>query len=148
MKKIILLAVSLSFLSLNANELAWVDKQIEAIKPPRDGLKSSVLSSVDDPFIKLKKKQKKNTKVAGKTSPSTKGKTNTLVAKKKFVFSLNAVINKSALISGKWYKKGEMVHGYKLSTVKPTSVILTKNTKKLILSTRSVSNKLNFKNNK
>jgi len=103
-------------------------------------------------LIKLKKntkdKKKKGAKTNGKTNSNIKNKTNTLAAKKKFVFALNAVINKSALISGKWYKKGEMVHGYKLSAVKPTSVILTKNTKKLILSTRSVSKNLNFKNNK
>lgn len=150
MKKLILIALSLFIFNLNANELAWVDQQIEAIKPPRSGLKSSALSSLNNPFIFLKKNkdEKKEKKNTANTNTSKQKNKNTIVAKKKFSFSLTAVMNKSALINGKWYKTGEIVHGYKLSSVKPTSVVLKTKNKKLLLSTKASRKNLNFKNDK
>ena len=53
MKTFIILTLLLFTNNLSANELAWVDQQVEAIKPPRSGLKSSTLNSVSDPFIFL-----------------------------------------------------------------------------------------------
>ena len=45
-----------------------------------------------------------------------------------------ALMNQSALISGKWYRAGENVRGYTLSEIKPSSVLLTgKKAQKLIL---------------
>ena len=151
MKTFILITLIASSVNLFADELQWVDKQIDAIKPPRTGLNTSTLSSVNDPFIfltKNKPEKKEKTKSKVKSGKSTAKVTNTLVAKKKFSFSLAAVINKSALISGNWYKVGEIVNGYKLAKVQPTSVVLTRKKKKLVLSTKSTSKNLNFKNNK
>jgi len=152
MKKYILIALLLVTHSINANELDWVNKQIEAIKPPRDGLKSSAINANTDPFIFLKKnkpeKKSKNGKVVSKAAKSNTKSTNTnkIVVKKKTILSLTAVMNKSALINGKWYKLGEKVSGYKLSKVNTTSVLLIKTGKKLVLSTRSINKNLNFKN--
>lgn len=39
------------------NELAWVDEQVNAIKPSRDGLKDSTVGHIKNPFIHLAKKQ-------------------------------------------------------------------------------------------
>ncbi len=137
---------------LNADELSWVNKQIEAIKPPRSGLNHNSLSMLSDPFIFLNKnKEKKDVKKGSRTSRtatkvSTSKSTNKIVAKKKTSLTVDAIMNKSALINGKWYKLGEKIGSYKLAKIKPTSVLLTNSNKKLILSTRSINKNLNFKN--
>jgi len=59
---------------------------------------------------------------------------------------LEAILNKSALINGKWYKEGEKVYGYKLEKVKLKSILLTRGKKQLLLSTMSKSNNLKFNN--
>ncbi|HEX5711562.1 MAG TPA: hypothetical protein VFX68_09470, partial [Sulfuricurvum sp.] len=38
---------------------------------------------------------------------------------------LNALMNKSALINGKWYKVNESVRGYTLAEIKSNSVLLS-----------------------
>ena len=153
MKIFITISLLLYTLGLNANELSWVDKQIEAIKPPRNGLKNGNVELLNDPFIFLKKNQaekdlKKSTSLnsSKNSSKSTNKDTNSLVVqKKKMKFSLVAIINKSALINGQWYKHDSLLNGYKLSIIDPQSVILIKKTKKILLSTRSINKKLNFK---
>jgi len=141
------LFISLSFLiSLNlvANELEWVDEQVEAIKPPREGMKGKEISSIKDPFIFLKKNApKKATSKSGKKTSSTSIKK---VIKTPQSYKLTTVINRSALINGKWYKEGEVMHGYKIAEVNPQSVLLTKKKKKLLLSTHSKNRNLNFNN--
>jgi hypothetical protein len=63
------------------------------------------------------------------------------------IFSLEAIINKSALINKKWYKINTKVGNYTLSSIKTTSVILSYKKKKLLLSTLSKTKKLKFRNN-
>ena len=56
MKNFIILSLILTSLAATTNkELSWVDKQVEAIKPPRDGESLSNISRIKDPFIFLKK---------------------------------------------------------------------------------------------
>ena len=152
MKNFILMTILFSALNISANELAWVDEQIEAIKPSRVGLKSSSISSMKDPFIFLKK-YKEEIITKNKATPTSLNKASSLQTSLKVVtpskskkLSLTAVINQSALISGQWYKKGDSINGYKLSEVNKKSVLLTKKSKKLILSTKSINKNLNFKN--
>ena len=151
----IIVSLLLYTLCLHANELSWVNKQIEAIKPPRSGLKNSNMESLNDPFIFLKKNQskkdpKKSTSLnsqktsANGTLPAT---TDSLTVKKVDIkFSLVAIINKSALINGKWYKQDTQINGYNISIIDYKSVLLTKKSKKILLSTRSIDKKLNFNN--
>ena len=143
MKKIFLITLVILVSALSANELAWVDKQIESIKPPREGLNSSVIASLSDPFIFLQKKVLSDTKGAilpdspfvltseVKTAPS---------------FRLTAIMNNSALINGKWYKLGDTIEGYKLLAINSKSVNLASKKTKLTLSTQSSSTNLKFKN--
>ncbi len=151
MKNFIIVTVLFFIVNLSANELAWVDEQIEAIKPSRSGLKSSSISSMKDPFIFLKKYKKEVVKKQKTTQNSLNNISATLTKKKKVIqkkkkLSLMAVINKSALISGIWYKKGDTVNGYKLSEVNKKSILLTKKNKKIIRSTQSINKKLHFNN--
>jgi len=141
--------------NLNADELAWVDEQVEAIKPPRTGMKSRELSILKDPFIFLKKNRtdvskKKNAKRSS-TPRVARSATSSIPGAKKIIkkrkgLILTTVINTSAMINGKWYKTGDTVSGYKVSKIDSTSVLLTKKSKKLLLSTNSKNLNLNFNN--
>lgn len=154
--KTLLIAIALLLtVSLSSDELAWVDEQVSAIKPPRTGMKSRELSMVRDPFIFLKKNRidEANNKSSSKTARprSTPNRIATSsemkkVVKKKKSLSVTMLMNSSALINGKWYKLGETVNGYKVSKIDSTSVLLTKKNKKLLLSTNSKNKNLNFNN--
>ena len=142
-------------INLVANELSWVDEQVEAIKPPRTGMKNRELSIIKDPFIFLSKnridqtKNKDGTKRHQMVSTSSKVATVSVLKKpkkKQGPLSLTMLINSSAMINGIWYKVGDKVKGYKVNKIDSTSVLLTKNNKKLLLSTKSKSKNLNFTN--
>jgi hypothetical protein len=143
MKKALLILALLVNL-LYANELAWVDEQIKAIKPPRVGLSSKEVYSLKDPFIFLSEKKatkKKNKKTLKKESKyNYKKRTHT----KSYHFKLNAVMNKSALINNKWYKEGQYIKGYKIAKVHLNTVILMRGNKKITLTTKSEKTNLKF----
>jgi hypothetical protein len=144
MKKILIISFIVSAITLSSNELAWVDKQIDSIKPPRVGVSSSVISSLSDPFIFLKKQATADNK-------SIAGPTNSYVLKSDVKAAspslrLTAVMNDSALINGKWYKVGDTVHGYKLLAINMRSAKLASKKTKLTLTTQSDSKNLKFKN--
>jgi hypothetical protein len=125
-----------------ANELSWVNEQIEAIKPSRQGISNQSISMLKDPFIFLHSKKKIHTsykKHSNKTSPKK-------IHKHSSKIFLEAILNKNALINGKWYKEGEKVYGYTIKKVNLKSVLLTRGKKQLLLSTMSKSNNLKFNN--
>jgi len=145
MKKLIL--ISLLFLSTHilANELAWVDEQVEAIKPPREGVSNRDISKLKDPFIFLHaKKAKKRARSPYRrySKKSSKHRVQTHSSK----ISLEAILNKSALINEKWYHEGEKVYGYKLEKVNLQSILLTRGKKQILLSTETKSKNLKFNN--
>ncbi len=150
-----LLIVTFLFLaqSLSSSELAWVDEQVNAIKPPRTGIKSSTIARLQDPFIFLKKKTSKKSKTKSKTKSRRRLSNKILTSNTKLsanylkrTLTLDAVINHSALISGKWYKINDKINGYTLIKVNITSVVFANNNKKFILSTNSRNTNLKFKN--
>ena len=151
MKNLFTLLFFLLSINLLANELQWVDEQIQAIKPPRNAISAAKINAVKNPFIFLNKEVKKtNSKVTAvkklRTTNSKSVKSNK-VSKTTRSYSLDAIINKSALINGKWYKVNNKVGKYMLSRVNTSSVILSYKKKELLLSTRSKTKKLKFKNN-
>lgn len=145
MKTIItLLFISFSSLLL-ANELHWVDEQIEAIKPARVGLKAHNISKITDPFIFVKS-QEKTIKKSTKSKKIYHSKTH----RYKRYYSIKKLhlamtMNKSAKINGKWYKLGDTIHGYKIVTIDVTSVTLRHHKKDYLISTNSKNKTLKFK---
>jgi len=121
-----------------ANELAWVDEQIEAIKPPRIGLSSDEIVKLKNPFIFLRTQEKKE-KVSKntKTTPVKSYKKRWRSTKRYKGLTLEAVLNKSVLINGKWYKLGEKVYGYTITKINAKTVELRKYKRTKILSTKS-----------
>jgi len=144
MKTLYIGLVILLVSQLNANELAWVNEQVEAIKPPRIGISNKEISRIKDPFIFLVKKEES---VDGKKVSKKKVHHTRYVKKShsKKLF-LNAILNKSAMINSKWYKEGDKVYAYKLAKVNLTSVVLKKNNKKIFLTTTSKNKNLKFNN--
>ena len=143
MKTLIKLSL-LSIISLHlcANDLSWVDKQIEAIKPARPGIKNSSISNIKDPFIFLEKNGYKIVKVEKVTKVKT---TKKIVRKYGAKPTLEMIINKSALINGKWSKVGDKINGYKLNSINKNSVNVSFHNKKYTLSLKSKTRNLKFK---
>jgi len=152
MKNLFIMSFLLLTLNLSSNELAWVDEQVNAIKPPRTGVKSSVISRLRNPFIFLHKKSSTETSTTRRSIPngmlSSSSKTKAVAIKKtiKTNLVLDATMNHSALIGGKWYKINDKVGAYTLESVNTTSVVLTNKDKRLVLSTNSKNLTLKFKN--
>jgi hypothetical protein len=134
---------------VSPSELSWVDEQVKAIKPPRSGARNSYLGSVKNPFVFL---IKRDTKTKGKNAKKvvSSAKTTTTptpkVQEKKKLLSLEAIMNKSALIDGRWYKEGQSIYGYKLEKVNGKNVLLKSNEKSVVLTTKS-KRSLKFNNN-
>lgn len=145
MKTIFITLLLLLVVNLSANELKWVDEQIQAIKPPRQGMQSKELAKIKDPFIFLSASKSKSTRKYKRS----KYRKSSIKKKHAFVhnkFSLAIIINQTARINDKWYKIGDSVSGYKIEKIDSSSVLLTKNKKNFLLSTHSKNRNLNFKN--
>lgn len=152
MKKLFL-GLLLIQITINANELEWVDEQINAIKPPRTGIKDADISTLKDPFIFFNKKSSKDsttTKKSAKTKTTTKSSkvVKTSIAKNSSRgFTLDAILNKSALINGKWYKLGDIIDTYTLQEVNKNDIVLVKKGfKAVFLSTETKNRTLQYKN--
>jgi len=111
-------------------QLAWVDEQIRAILPARVGISEGIINSLGDPM-----KMKKTVSAGNLLAPPKLGSTGLLLPKiVEEPLRLQALMNKSALINGKWYKLSDPVRSFTLSEIKPTSVLLSgKKGQKLIL---------------
>lgn len=150
MKILSVLLFSIIFVHLLASELAWVDEQIQAIKPPRAAMSKTKIDLIQNPFIFSKKENpkssKKNTTQRSSKRYTAKNTSNEISTKDSY-YTLQAIINKSALINGRWYKLHAKVGKYTLSHIENKAVILSYKNKKLVLSTRTKVKKLKFKNN-
>lgn len=148
MKTLILTISILSISTIMANELSWVDEQIQAIKPSRVGMSNHDIASLKTPFIFTSKNvQKKDTK----NTPTEAGKkTDRVLVKKSTIkrtykkLQLSLILNNNAMINKNWYHVGDFVAGYKVVQIQRASVLLKNQTDKLLLSTRSKSKKLKF----
>ncbi len=161
MKKYILSALILatSLTTLSSNELSWVDEQVNAIKPSREGVSNYNIAILTDPFIFLEKNRpKKEDELDGKnvvqqkrapvrvSSSSTRHKVyRKKASRSKKGFTLDAIMNSSALINGKWYKLNDKVKNYKLLSITKTSIVLARKSKKIVLSTHTKNTNLKFK---
>ncbi len=106
-------------------ELTWVDEQIQAILPSRIGVPDGFINSLRDP-MKLKKTALIVPSANKLLSPPKLGAT-LLPSPPKVIeepLRLLAIMNKSVLINGKWYKVGQNVRNFTLSEIRSNSVLL------------------------
>jgi hypothetical protein len=135
----------------NDKELLWVDEQIKAILPPRVGVSDGFINSLLDP-IKYVKAPKPLGGAGGLLAPPKLGggiiPLNTPPKIVEEPLRLQALMNKSALINGKWYKANDPIRNYSLSEIKSNSVLLSskKGQPLLLMLTKTNNNiKLNTK---
>ncbi len=142
MKTLLLLIFISVSLSADANT-DWVDGQVAAIKPPRQGVSLKDIDRVKNPFLITYKGS------AEKKAPAAGKKRSTRSTAKKSTRSLRvqAIMNGSALIDGKWYKADEKVRGYQIDKVSDASVLLKrgKERKELLLSSSDPKIKIQIK---
>lgn len=108
----------------NDKELMWVDEQIKAILPARIGVNNGYINSLIDPI-----------KYIGSTVPVSSGLKllappvlGGLPILPKIIeepLRLQALMNKTALINGKWYSLNASIRKYTLSEIKSSSVLLS-----------------------
>lgn len=113
----------------NDKELLWVDEQIKAILPPRIGVSDGFINSLIDP-IKYIKPAHPSGSIGGHgllAPPKLGGIPLTATAPKVIEqpLRLQALMNKSALINGKWYRVNDGIRAYTLSEIKSNSVLLS-----------------------
>ncbi len=114
----------------NDKQVLWVDEQIDAIIPPRSGVPEGFVNALSDP-VKYKVPPKPVKSVLDVVLPKikTSKETNaTLPALPKIIeepLRLQALMNTSALINGKWYRINDTVRTYTLAEVRQNSVLLT-----------------------
>ncbi|MDO9056302.1 MAG: hypothetical protein Q7U69_07095 [Sulfuricurvum sp.] len=116
-------------------ELVWVDEQILAILPARVGIPDGYINSLRDP-MKMKKALPTLKSGSNLLAPPKLGSMGILAQPKVIEEPLRllAIMNKSVLISGKWYKVGQSIRNFTLAEIKSNSVLLTgKKDQKLIL---------------
>jgi len=146
MKILYAIFILLGMSQLCASELSWVDEQVAAIKPPRTGISINEISALKDPFIFLVKKDDISDKLGRVTKTHKVSTTHYIKKHYSRGISLNAILNKSAMINHKWYKEGDRVYKYKLVQVNQKSVVLKRGHKLLLLSTASKNKNLKFHN--
>ena len=113
-------------------EMRNYDEVFVKIKEQRKGLNSGEISSLQDPF-------KLNLPVA------PKGDQNTTKYSSARGFMLKAILLNKAKINGKWYKVGDMIDDYNITSVQGSKVIIVKDDEKQELTLKNGSKNVGIK---
>lgn len=113
-------------------EMKNYDEVFVKIKEQRKGLNSGEISSLQDPF-------KLNLPVA------SKGDQNTTKYSSARGFILKAILLNKANINGKWYKVGDMIDDYNITSVQNSKVIIVKDDEKQELTLKNGSKNVGIK---
>ncbi|MCL4431535.1 MAG: hypothetical protein M1300_04350 [Epsilonproteobacteria bacterium] len=117
--------------SKSDKELAWVDEQIQAILPARIGVADGYINSLNDPIRYVSSKPISNSSGIKLLPPPRLGSMPMLPGMPIIVktveepLRLQGLMNKSALINGKWYRINDTVRSYTLTEIKPSSILLS-----------------------
>ena len=139
--------LTLLSITILADELSWVDEQVNAIKPAREGIENSMMDNIDDPFIFLKKNGYKQVVQKKQVKPQKQKTVKKTKKKYRAKLTLEMIINSSALINGDWYRVGDKVKNYTVTKVEKDKVSLLFDGKKIVLSMQNKNSTLKFKRN-
>ena len=109
-------------------ELAWVDEQIQAILPSRIGVADEFINSLNDPIKYASQAPKVGDSGIKLLAPPKLGGLPSMPLVPQIVqepLHLQGLMNKSALINGKWYHINDAVRSYTLAEIKPSSILLS-----------------------
>jgi hypothetical protein len=129
-------------ISNDDKELQWVDEKIKAILPARIGVADGFINSLIDP-VKYTKPISTKISASNLLAPPKLG--SAFIVPKPIIepLKLQAMMNKSVLINGTWYKLNDTVREYRLAEIKANSVLLNgKKGQSLILFLTRVNNKI------
>ena len=113
-------------------EMKNYDEVFVKIKEQRKGLNSGEISSLQDPF-----------KLSLPVAP--KGDQNTTKYSSARGFMLKAILLNKANINGKWYKVGDMIDDYNITSVQNSKVIIVKDDEKQELTLKNGSKNVGIK---
>ena len=113
-------------------EMKNYDEVFVKIKEQRKGLNGSEISSLQDPF-----------KLSLPVAP--KGDQNTTKYSSARGFMLKAILLNKANINGKWYKVGDMIDDYNITSVQGSKVIIVKDDEKQELTLKNGSKNVGIK---
>jgi len=134
-KKGLIPILLVSCLYLGADD---IDDIVNKIKKDRvSSINKKELLSVKSPLIKLIKIDENNTKDSNKSK-----KTESSIMLKRESFNLDAIMNNSALINGKWYKEGDKIYSYVIKDIMDDSVYLKDGNKTKIIFFKPLNNKI------
>ncbi|MDO9207490.1 MAG: hypothetical protein Q8R86_09955 [Sulfuricurvum sp.] len=117
--------------SKSDKELAWVDEQIQAILPARVGVSDGFINSLIDPIKYIHPVRIPSTlssPMMNLLAPPKLGNLPVMPTLPKIVeepLRLQALMNKSALVNGKWYKINDSIRTYTVAEIKPSSILLS-----------------------
>ncbi|HQT35759.1 MAG: hypothetical protein B7Y30_01485 [Campylobacterales bacterium 16-40-21] len=114
--------------SKSDKELAWVDEQIQAILPSRIGVADGYINSLNDPMKYTAQAPKSGDGMIKMLAPPKLGGLPGMPLLPKVVeepLRLQGLMNKSALINGKWYRLNDPIRAYTLAEIKPGSILLS-----------------------
>jgi len=131
-KKGLIPILLISCVCLDADD---IDDIVNKIKKDRvSSINKKELLSVKSPLVKMVKIDKNSTKDSNKTESA--------IVLRKESFSLDAIMNNSALINGKWYKKGDKIYSYVIKDIMDDSVYLKDGNKTKIIFFKPLENKI------
>ncbi len=134
-----ILVLTATMLCANETNIMDISRSLDMIKEASHI--QETISKIDyDPFYSTPKKKVKP--VENKTITK---KTSKAAPKSKLGLELSMILNKNALISGKWYKENSKVADYVLTKVNSNSVILRKKHKSIKLKLYTKSELLKIK---
>ena len=113
-------------------EMKNYDEVFVKIKEQRKGLNGSEISSLQDPF-----------KLSLPVAP--KGDQNTTKYSSARGFMLKAILLNKANINGKWYKVGDIIDDYNITSVYGSKVIIVKDDEKQELTLKNGSKNVGIK---
>ena len=113
-------------------EIKNYDEVFVKIKEQRKGLNGSEISSLQDPF-----------KLSLPVAP--KGDQNTTKYSSARGFMLKAILLNKANINGKWYKVGDIIDDYNITSVYGSKVIIVKDDEKQELTLKNGSKNVGIK---
>ncbi len=124
-----LIIIMIPLWAIAEDSLSWVDQQIAAIKPKRSGISDSKISEIKSP-IRYRKIETEDAKKADGSKPAV---VNIMLPEPVKPLKVTAILNKSALIDGKWLKVNSSIRGYKIRRINSDNVLLQSRNKKLKL---------------
>jgi len=127
LKKLLLMLIVSGWTTLFAETtIKEIDRLVQDIKKERIGLMPQQIKNAYDPFVYFGKSS------SGGFIPFIKP-TTVKVGKKRYHFTLMAIVNKSVKINHRWYHLGEKIYGFKIVRVSRGSVLLQKGSERIKL---------------